>query len=173
MSRLKRLIEPGHLLRRPSAIAAPSRERQPEIDHRPLAYRARGFFVLATHSTPLGRSGIHSHGARHVWSIVAPLAVLAIAVLSIAFGSVSIPPQTVLGVLLAQIPFAHITADWSATAESTTTGISLISSCFTNSDPLIPGIIQSASSNPTSCADCEKTFNACLPLAAGNTRNPA
>ena len=53
-----------------------------------------------------------------VWPVAAPLAVLAIAILSIAFGSVSIPPQTVLGVLLAQMPFAHITADGSAAAES-------------------------------------------------------
>ena len=52
---------------------------------------------------------------RWSWSIVGPLAVLAIALLGVAFGSVSIPPLTVLQLLLAQLPFAHITAGWPAT----------------------------------------------------------
>ncbi|MEP7199320.1 MAG: iron chelate uptake ABC transporter family permease subunit, partial [Chloroflexota bacterium] len=47
-----------------------------------------------------------------------PLLVCAIAVLGVALGSVAIPPLTVLKLLLAQLPFAHVTADWPATYET-------------------------------------------------------
>src|SRR5207253_10107467 len=117
ISRPNRLIKPGHLLRRPSVMHL--REKgSGRLTIVLLPYLARGFSILATHSTPLSRSRSNLHGARTVWPVAAPLAVVAIAILSIAFGSVSIPPQTVLGVLLAQMPFAHITADGSAAAES-------------------------------------------------------
>jgi iron complex transport system permease protein len=47
-----------------------------------------------------------------------PFAVLLIALLGIALGSVAIPPLTVLRLLLAQLPFAHIDVDWPASYES-------------------------------------------------------
>ena len=56
--------------------------------------------------------------ARVGWLIAGPLVVLLIALLGVALGSVAIPPLTVLKLLLAQLPFAHIDADWPASYES-------------------------------------------------------
>jgi len=39
-------------------------------------------------------------------------------VFSVGLGSVAIPPPTVFRLLLAQLPFAHIDADWPATYQS-------------------------------------------------------
>lgn len=48
------------------------------------------------------------------WSLwlLGPLAVLAITLLAVGVGSVAIPPLTVLRVLWAQLPFAHVVPDW-------------------------------------------------------------
>ncbi len=73
---------------------------------------------MATHTRPLNPAWPAVRSARGAWRIAAPLVVAVIAVLSIAFGSVAIPPLTVLRVLMAQLPFTHITPDWPATWES-------------------------------------------------------
>jgi iron complex transport system permease protein len=44
--------------------------------------------------------------------LLAPLAVLGIVLLAVGVGSVAIPPLTVLRVLLAQLPFTRLAADW-------------------------------------------------------------
>jgi iron complex transport system permease protein len=49
--------------------------------------------------------------------LIALAAVIAIALLSVAIGSVFIPPGVTLKILLAQLPLLHITPDWPATFE--------------------------------------------------------
>ncbi len=69
---------------------------------------------MATHSTLLRHARLNFRGMTVAWRIIAPLSVIAIAVLSVGFGSVAIPPLTVLKLLLAQLPFAQLAPDWSA-----------------------------------------------------------
>src|SRR3954451_10147983 len=58
-------------------------------------------------------------GARRqrVVLLLALAALIAIALLSVAIGSVFIPPGVTLKILLAQLPLLHIAPDWPATSE--------------------------------------------------------
>ncbi len=57
-------------------------------------------------------------GTRLSVIVFGPLAVLGIATMAVALGSVAIPPLTIFRLLLAQLPFTNIAPDWPATYET-------------------------------------------------------
>lgn len=52
------------------------------------------------------------------WLLIGVVIMLGIALLGVGFGSVAIPPLTVFRLLIAQLPFAHVTSDWPSAYET-------------------------------------------------------